>query len=34
MECAGCSTLRPVLYPNEHYTTVGDAVHRAISTRA
>lgn len=26
MQCAGCSTLRPVLYPNEHYTTVGDAV--------
>lgn len=22
---AGCSTARPVLYPNEHYTTVGDA---------
>ena len=26
MQCAGCSTQRPVLYPNEHYTTVGDAV--------
>ena len=26
MQCAGCSTVRPVLYPNEHYTTVGDAV--------
>jgi hypothetical protein len=29
MQCAGCSTLRPVLYPNEHYTTVGDAVAQA-----
>ena len=26
MQSAGCSTLRPVLYPNDHYTTVGDAV--------
>ena len=26
MQCAGCSTQQPVLYPNQHYTTVGDAV--------